>query len=214
MTSYRSDVAFTPAVKAEQKRYGSRDGYAKMQEKRDWPDAITDDLADFIAARDSFYLATASADGQPYIQHRGGKPGFLKVLDPHRLAFADFAGNRQYITLGNLSENARAHIFLMDYAARRRVKIWGSAGVVGNDPALLERLTDHDYGAAPERAIVFSVTAWDVNCPRHITRRFSEAEVGPTMQALQQRIGDLERALAAHDPSHELLTAERTRGRA
>ena len=129
MTHSTSDIAFTPAVKRVQDRKGSRKGYAKMEEKGGWRDTITEDLARFIDRRDSFYLGTASADGQPYIQHRGGKPGFLKVLDEKTLAFADFRGNRQYITSGNLSENDKAYIFLMDYPSRSRVKIWGRARV-------------------------------------------------------------------------------------
>lgn len=134
MSAPASDVAFTPAVKAEQTRRGSRHGYARMEEKGGWSATITPDLAAFIAARDSFYLSTASADGQPYTQHRGGPPGFVKVLDERTLAFADFRGNRQYITAGNLSENPRAFIFLMDYPNRSRVKMWGRAKVVENAP--------------------------------------------------------------------------------
>ncbi len=130
MTQPVSDVAFTPAVKVEQERHGSRAGYAKMEQKGGWRDRVTPDLAAFIAERDSFYLTTASAEGQPYTQHRGGRPGFLKVLDERTLAFADFRGNRQYITAGNLSENVQAFIFLMDYANRRRIKIWGRARIV------------------------------------------------------------------------------------
>lgn len=172
-----SDVAFSPAVKAVQERKGSRKGYAQMEEKGGWSDRVTPELAAFIAARDSFYLSTASADGQPYVQHRGGKPGFLNVLDDRTLAFADFRGNRQYITAGNLSENAKAFIFLMDYANRRRIKIWGRARVVDDDPALLARLRDTDYHGKPEQAIVFTIEAWDVNCPQHITPRYSEHEL-------------------------------------
>ena len=172
-----SDVAFTPAVKAMQERKGSRTGYARMEEKGGWSDRVTPDLAGFIAARDSLYIATASADGQPYMQHRGGKPGFLKVLDEKTLAFADFRGNRQYISSGNLSENPKAFIFLMDYANRRRIKIWGSARVVDDDPELLARISDHDYPGKPEQAIVFTLEAWDVNCPQHITPRYSEREI-------------------------------------
>ncbi|MEQ9444516.1 MAG: pyridoxamine 5'-phosphate oxidase family protein, partial [Rhodospirillaceae bacterium] len=142
MTRIVSDIAFTPTVKNIQTRKGSRDSYAKMEQKGGWQDAITDDLAQFIGARDSLYLGTASAEGQPYIQHRGGKPGFLKVLDEHTLAFADFKGNRQYISTGNLEDNDKAYIFLMDYPNRRRIKIWGTAQVVEDDPALTERLTD------------------------------------------------------------------------
>ncbi len=196
MTSHTSDVAFSPAVKAAQSRLGSRGGYARMEEKGGWRDTITDELAQFIAERDSFYIATASADGQPYIQHRGGPTGFLKVLDDRTLGFADFAGNRQYISLGNLSENDRAQLFLMDYAGRRRIKIWGRARVVEDDPALVERLIDPGYKARPERAFVFEVEAWDVNCPQHITPRYTEAEIAPAIERLQQRIAALEAELA------------------
>jgi predicted pyridoxine 5'-phosphate oxidase superfamily flavin-nucleotide-binding protein len=186
-----SDIAFTPAVKAIQERKGSRRGYARMEQKGGWSDTISDELAQFIGERDSFYLGTASADGQPYIQHRGGSPGFLKVVDERTLAFADFRGNRQYITAGNLGENAKASIFLMDYANRRRIKIWGRARV-SDDPELMARLTDADYGGVPEQAIVFEVTAWDVNCPQHITPRYTEAEVARIIAPLERRIAELE----------------------
>ena len=192
-----SDIAFTPAVKAVQERKGSRKGYAKMEAKGGWQNAITDDLAAFIAERDSFYLGTASADGQPYIQHRGGPKGFLKVVDDTTLAFADFKGNRQYITAGNLSENGKAYIFLMDYANRRRIKIWGRARVVVDDPELLERLADAGYKAVPEQAVVFEIEAWDVNCPQHITRRYTEREMASLVGPLQARIGELEAQVAA-----------------
>ncbi len=192
-----SDIAFTPAVKAVQERKGSRTGYARMEAKGGWQGAVTDDLAAFIAGRDSFYLGTASADGQPYIQHRGGPKGFLKVVDAKTLAFADFTGNRQYITAGNLSENDKAYIFLMDYANRRRIKIWGRARVVVDDPELLERLADGGYEAVPEQAVVFEVEAWDVNCPQHITRRYTEREVASLVGPLQARIGELEAQVAA-----------------
>ncbi|MCH7649560.1 MAG: pyridoxamine 5'-phosphate oxidase family protein [Nitrospinae bacterium] len=194
MFEYTSDVAFTDAVKAIQESKGSRRGYSKMEEKGGWQDTVTDDLARFIGERDSFYLGTASADGQPYIQHRGGKPGFLKVLDGKTLAFADFRGNRQYISSGNLSENDKAYIFLMDYPNRRRIKIWGHAKVV-DDPELLARLADADYDAVPEQAIVFEITAWDVNCPQHITPRYTEAEVGEIVAPLKRRIEELESRL-------------------
>ena len=196
---YTSDAAFTDAVKAIQERKGSRKGYAKMEQKGGWQDTVTEDLARFIAERESFYLGTASADGQPYIQHRGGKPGFLKVLDEKTLAFADFRGNRQYITAGNLSENDKAYIFLMDYPNRRRIKIWGHAKVV-DDPELMERLSDADYGAVPEQAVVFEVTAWDVNCPQHITPRYTEAEVGEIVAPLKRRIEELESRLNGDGP--------------
>ena len=196
MSGYTSDVAFSPAVKAWQEKMGSRPGYARMEQKGGWKDGVTPDLAAFLAERDSFYLATASAEGQPYIQHRGGAKGFLKVLDEHTLAFADFAGNRQYISAGNLSENDRAQIFLMDYANRQRIKIWGRARVVEDDPALLERLADPAYKGRPERAIVFEVAAWDVNCPQHITRRYTEAEVATALEKLTARIAELEDQVA------------------
>jgi predicted pyridoxine 5'-phosphate oxidase superfamily flavin-nucleotide-binding protein len=192
-----SDIAFTPAVKVAQTRNGSRAGYARMEDKRGWADSITADLAGFIETRDSFYLGTASADGQPYIQHRGGPPGFLKVIDEHTLAFADFGGNRQFISAGNLSENDKAYIFLMDYPNRRRIKIWGRARVVEDDPALTERLAERAYNGRPERAIVFDIAAWDVNCPQHITRRFDEDEVAALLAPLQDRIAELETELAS-----------------
>ena len=173
---HRSDIAFSPAVKAAQRARGSRAGYEKASARRDWPAEITDELAAFIAARDSFYLGTASAAGQPYVQHRGGPRGFLHVLDERRLAFADYAGNRQYISLGNLSENPRAFLFLMDYPNRRRVKLWGRAEFVEGDPALLARLADPEYSATPERVLVFHVEAWDINCRQHITPRYTVDE--------------------------------------
>lgn len=195
MTQHVSDVAFTPAVKAEQERHGSRAGYAKMEQKGGWHDRVTPDLAAFIAERDSFYLATASAEGRPYSQHRGGMPGFLKVLDERTLAFADFRGNRQYITAGNLAENPLAFIFLMDYANRRRIKIWGRARIVEDDADLLDTLIDPDGAGRPEHAVVFDIEAWDVNCPQHITRRYSDAERGAEMARLRARIADLEAQL-------------------
>ena len=191
-----SDVAFSPAVKALQERHGSRAGYARMEQKGGWKREISPDLAAFLAERDSFYLGTASAEGQPYIQHRGGPKGFLKVLDAGRLAFADFGGNRQYITAGNLSENDRAHVFLMDYPNRQRIKIWGRARVVEDDPELMERLLTPGYKARPERAILFEVEAWDANCPQHITPRYSEDEIAPALAKLQARIAELEAEVA------------------
>lgn len=162
------DLAFSPAVKDVQTRRGSRKGYARMEEKGSANSTIDDNLAEFVAGMRSFYLATASADGQPYIQHRGGPPGFLRVLDKNTLAFADFTGNRQYISTGNLAENPRAMIFLMDYRTRNRVKIWGRARVVEDDPELLESLLPKGYQARGEAAILFTVEAWDTNCPQHI----------------------------------------------
>lgn len=192
-----SDVAFTPAVKEQQARLGSRNAYARMEQKRGWSATISDDLAEFIATRNSFYLGTASAEGQPYIQHRGGPAGFLKVLDDRTLAFADFGGNKQYISTGNLSENGRAFIFLMDYANRRRIKIWGRARYVEDDASLVERLADPGYGAKVERAIIFEVTAWDVNCPQHIPGLLPVEEISQVVERLQDRITELEAELAA-----------------
>lgn len=192
MSTTISDIAFTPAVKALQSRHGSRDAYAKMETKGGWTDLVTDKLAKFLSQRDSFYFATASADGQPYIQHRGGKTGFLKVLDDHTLAFPDYSGNRQYISTGNLSENHKAYIFVMDYANRYRIKIWGTARVVENDADLFARVTDPDDDQVPERVIVFTVKAWDRNCPAYITPRYDENQIAETIAPLQARIDQLE----------------------
>jgi predicted pyridoxine 5'-phosphate oxidase superfamily flavin-nucleotide-binding protein len=187
-----TDVAFTDSVKEIQTRKGSRASYAKLEQRGGWEDRVTPELAAFLAERDSFYLATANAQGQPYVQHRGGPRGFLRVLDEHALAFADFRGNRQYISQGNLAENERAFLFLMDYAHRRRIKIWGRARVVEDDPALLERLADPAYEGKPEQAIVFRIEAWDVNCPQHIPQRFDAEQVTSAVAALQARIDALE----------------------
>ena len=191
-----SDVAFTPAVKAVQERRGSRASFARMEEKGGWRTDITAELADFLGVTRSFYLATASAEGQPYIQHRGGPPGFLRVLDRHTLGFADFTGNRQYITTGNLAENPRATIFVMDYAQRRRLKLWGKALLVEEDAALLARLWPQGYAARPEQAILFHVEAWDSNCPQHIPQLFPAADVGQTILQFQARIRELEDEVA------------------
>ena len=191
-----TDVAFTPAVKALQSRRGSRAAYARLDERGGWPATITEELAAFIAARDSFYLATASAAGQPYVQHRGGPRGFLRVLDERTLGFADFRGNRQYITAGNLAENGRAFIFLMDYENRQRIKLWGRARVVDDDMPLLARLAPAGYRAKPEQAILFAIEAWDANCPQHIPHLVAADEVARTVAALQARIAALEVELA------------------
>jgi predicted pyridoxine 5'-phosphate oxidase superfamily flavin-nucleotide-binding protein len=186
------DVLFSDAVKAEQARLGSR----PMFEGRDWKTEITDDLRQFLGVIDTFFFATASADGRPYIQHRGGPPGFLKTIGTHTLAFADFAGNRQYITLGHLKENDRAHIFILHFATQQRVKLWGRARVIENDPELMERLVDPAYKARPQRAIVFTLEAWDVNCTQHIVPRYSEAEIAPGVHKLVARIQELEEEVA------------------
>ena len=195
--SYSSDVAFTPTVKAIQTRKGSRDAYAKQEARGGWRTEIDENLAAFLADTNSFYLATATADGQPYIQHRGGPQGFVKILDKNTIAFADYAGNRQYITQGNLSENPRAYIFVMDYAHRRRVKIWGEARVVEDDPALTQSLMPKGYRARPEQVIVFKITAWDTNCPQHIPQKFDAADVAAALAARDERIAGLEAELAA-----------------
>jgi len=193
---YSSDVAFTPAVKAIQARKGSREAYAHVEENGGWRTEIDDKLAAFLANTDSFFLATASADGQPYIQHRGGPKGFIKILDKTTIAFADYAGNRQYITQGNLSENPRAHIFIMDYAHRRRVKIWGEARVVDDDPALLDSLMPIGYRARPEQVVIFKIAAWDTNCPQHIPQKFDAADVAAALAQRDARISELEAELA------------------
>ena len=186
------DVMFSPAVKAEQARLGSREAF----EDRDWQTEITDDLRQFLAAIDTFFFATASADGRPYVQHRGGPAGFLKPIGSHMLAFADFAGNRQYITLGHLKENDRAHIFIPHFATQQRLKLWGRARVVEDDAELMERLVDRSYKAKPQRAIAFRIEAWDINCRQHIVARYSEAEIAPAVNQLTQRIKELEEEVA------------------
>jgi len=191
-----SDVAFTPAVKAIQARKGSRHGYARMEQNGGWETEVTPELADFIAAQTSFYLATVNADGQPYIQHRGGPAGFLRVLDAHTLAFADYAGNKQYISQGNLSENPKAHIFLMDYENRQRVKVWGTAKVVEGDAALVARLMPEGYAAKPEQVMLFTITAWDANCPQHIPVKLDAAKVKTAIAARDQKIQALEAEIA------------------
>lgn len=186
-----SDIAFSPVVKQMQERFGSRGSYAGMEERGAFRNAVTDDLVEFIAQRDSFYLGTASADGQPYIQHRGGPKGFLKMLDRETLAFADYSGNKQYITAGTLQENKKAYIFLMDYPNRRRVKLWGEAQVVEDDLELLESLHDSSYKAKLERAIVFHVKMIDINCPQHIKPRYTEEEMGSVIDDLKEQIDQL-----------------------
>ena len=181
-----------------QERLGSRTGYASMEQRGGWNDVITPDLAAFISERDTFFIATVSANGQPYMQHRGGPPGFLKVLDEYTLGFADFSGNRQYISVGNLDDNPKAFIFLMDYANSRRIKLWGTARVVEDDLDLLERLQDPDYPGRVERAILFSIEAWDVNCPQHIHKRFPQAVVAPIIEKLQGQVRELQAKLAEY----------------
>jgi uncharacterized protein len=186
-----SSRVFTAAAQQAQAERGS----AKTYERRmadGFPNRVTPELAKFIAEQDTAFLATATADGAPYLQHRGGPKGFIKVIDDKMLGFADYRGNRQYITLANLSENDRAFLFLLDPARRQRIKLWGRAHAVENDPALLQRLFDKGYKARPERAILFTIEAWDVNCSSHIVARFTEAELEGAFATVQAKIAELE----------------------
>ncbi len=177
MREYTSDIAFSETVKKIQKEKESRSGYANMEQRGSWESTVTEFLASFLSQRDSFYMATVNAEGQPYIQHRGGAKGFLKVLDNKTLGFADFSGNRQYISYGNLQDNNKICIFLMDYPNRTRIKLWGTSEVTETDEALIEKLADSEYKANIERAFLIHVEAWDRNCPQHITPRYSEEEL-------------------------------------
>jgi predicted pyridoxine 5'-phosphate oxidase superfamily flavin-nucleotide-binding protein len=190
---YASDIAFTGTVKALQARKGSRRAYARMEEQGSWETTITSELAAFIAAQTSVFLATANAEGQPYIQHRGGPPGFLRVVDDRTIAFVDFTGNRQFITSGNLLDNPKAYLFLIDYPRRRRIKIWGTARVIENDSDLTARLMPADYTAKPEQVMLFTVSAWDANCPQHIPQRFEATDVEAALAERDRRIEDLEK---------------------
>lgn len=196
MNAFTSDVAFTPTVKAIQARKGSRESYARVEQRDGWRATITPDLAAFIEAQTSVFLATANGEGQPYIQHRGGPAGFLNVLDEHTIGFADFSGNRQFITQGNLEDNAQAFLFLIDYMLRQRIKIWGRARVVEGDPALTASLMPANYKARSEQAILFTVAAWDANCPQHIPQRFEAADVAAALAERDRRIERLEHELA------------------
>lgn len=196
-----SDIAFTPSVKALQAARGSRQIYARIEQHGGFRTAITPDLADFLTGIDTAYLATATADGQPYAQHRGGPKGFIRVLDEQVLGFADYTGNRQYLTSGNLAENDKAFLFLMDYANRRRIKLWGRARVVRDDADLMDRLMPEGYPARPEQAILFTVAAWDINCPQHIPRKLEADAVARALAQFEERIAALEAqnaALRAH----------------
>lgn len=213
---YASDIAFTPTVKAVQQRKGSRASYERMEAGRGWSTTITPDLADFIAAQTSVFFGTASADGQPYIQHRGGPPGFLRVLDERTVAFADYRGNRQYISQGNLADNPKAFLFLIDYAHRQRIKIWGAARVVEDDAQLVQSLMPEGYKARPEQAFVLTVSAWDANCPQHIPQRFEAADVAAALEErdrrieeLTKRLNDLEAAGRAGGPENRSATRRR-----
>ena len=196
MHEYPSDIAFTPAVKAIQSEKGSRTSYAKMEERGSWQTTVTPELEAFFADLDMLYLGTANAQGQPYIQYRGGAPGFLKAIDQKTLGFADFGGNQQFISVGNLSENPKAFIFLMDYVHSRRIKLWGKARVVEGDAQLENNLRDPEYPGKVQRIILFEIEAWDINCPQHIHKRFPQREVASVVEQFQERVQELEAQLA------------------
>ena len=202
MSTPSSDIAFTPRIKSIQAERGSRTNYARMEERGGFRTELTEDLAQFLAGIDTAFLATANEAGQPYAQHRGGPKGFIRIIGPKTLAFADFKGNRQYITTGNLAENDRAFLFLMDYAHRRRVKLWGRARVVADDDALVERLMPEGYEARPEQVILFEVEAWDINCPQHIPQKIDGQDVARVLGELQARIAALEQENAALRARH------------
>ena len=195
-----ASIVFTPAVQKAQAERGSARAYAARVEEG-FPNTVTPELAKFIAEQDTVFLGTASADGAPYIQHRAGPKGFIKVIDERTLGFADYRGNRQYITLANLSENDRAYLFLLDPARKQRIKIWGRARVIENDVALVEKLFDAGYKAKPERAILFTIEAWDVNCSQHIVTRYTEAQ-------LEAGFADVRRHIAALEAENATLRAQ------
>jgi predicted pyridoxine 5'-phosphate oxidase superfamily flavin-nucleotide-binding protein len=186
-----SSRVFTPAAQRAQAERGSARAYAGRVAEG-FPDKITPELASFIAEQDTAFLATATADGAPYLQHRGGPKGFIKVIDERTLGFADYRGNRQYITLANLSENDRAFLFLLDPARKQRIKLWGRARVVEDDAALVEKLFDKGYKARPERAILFTIEAWDVNCSSHIVARFTEDDIEAAFAAVKEKVAALQ----------------------
>lgn len=197
MTHSFAAIAFSPRVRALQEERGSRSAYARLDQGPPDHDRLGPAEIAFLGARDSFYMATVSETGWPYVQHRGGPPGFLRVLDERTLGFADFGGNRQYVSVGNLLGNDRVALFFMDYADRRRLKLLGRARIVGPDePAVLERLELPDYPARVERGLLVRVAAFDWNCSQHIAPRFTEAEVGAAAAPLRARIAELEAELA------------------
>ncbi len=193
---YTSDIAFTPAVKAFQEANNSRKIYERVEQFGGWQSKVTPDLQQFLSTTNSFYFGTSNSLGQPYIQHRGGPKGFLKAIDDKCLAFADFSGNKQYISIGNLSENDKVFIFLMNYRNQTRIKIWGTAKVIHNDPELITSLSDESYRAKPERAILFKIEAWDVNCRQHITQLYTKEDIELVTQPLKNKIKELEEKLS------------------
>lgn len=191
MGQNNADRVFTPVARQAQAERGSANAYERRIAEG-FPDRITPELAKFIGEQDTVFLATATKDGAPYVQHRGGPKGFIKIIDDRTLGFADYRGNRQYITLANLSENDRAFLFLLDPARRQRIKLWGRARIVENDPELVQRLFDGRYKARPERALLFTIEAWDVNCSSHIVARFTEAEIEEAFEAVKAKMIELE----------------------
>jgi len=202
MSAHYQSLLFSPAARAEQEAFGSRRAYARVDDAANQPDPLTQAEAGFITARDSFYMATVGEGGWPYVQHRGGPAGFVKVLAPDRLAFADFRGNRQYISVGNLASDPRVSLFFMDYVNRTRLKVLGRMQPVdlADDPVLAETLTDDDYGAVIERGMVIEIEAFDWNCPQHITPRYTLDDLSPTLDGLKRRIAELEQALSSSAP--------------
>ena len=205
-----SDIAFTPAVKAAQASRGSRAAYARMEARGGFRTGVTPELVAFLALVDTAFLGTASAAGQPYVQHRGGPKGFIRKVDATTVGFIDFAGNRQYVSTGNLSENPRAFLFLMDYATRRRMKLWGTAALVDAADPRAAGLQPDGYDAEPEQALLFTISAWDVNCPQHIPQKVDAQEVAATIRGLQEKLerceldnGALRRQLADRQPGRE-----------
>jgi predicted pyridoxine 5'-phosphate oxidase superfamily flavin-nucleotide-binding protein len=193
-----AEIAFTEAVKSVQEAQGSRAAYARMEEGEASHHVLGEPEASFIAARDSFYMATVSETGWPYVQHRGGPIGFLRTLDERTLGFADFRGNRQYVSVGNLTTDDRVSLFFMDYPNQRRLKVLGHAQVVGlDDKATLERLALPDYKARVERGVLITIDGFDWNCPQHITPRFTTSEIARAVEPLHRRIAELEAELAA-----------------
>jgi predicted pyridoxine 5'-phosphate oxidase superfamily flavin-nucleotide-binding protein len=209
MKNPSSDIAFTASVKALQTQRRSRDAYARMEARGGFATVVDEDLRQFLARVDTAFLATANADGQPYAQHRGGPKGFIRVIDDHTIGFADFSGNRQYISTGNLAENDRAFLFVMDYAQRRRIKLWGSARVVADDVALMERFMPEGYAARPEQVILFTIAAWDSNCPKHIPQKLDAADVAAAMARLQERIAALEEENAIQRGAEKAIPGSR-----
>ncbi|WP_374401615.1 pyridoxamine 5'-phosphate oxidase family protein [Niveibacterium sp.] len=201
-----ADISFTPGVKAAQARYGSRDNNRGFELAEDPRNELHEHEIEFIASRDSFYQATVSESGWPYVQHRGGPPGFLRVLDARTIGYADFRGNRQYLSVGNLNANDRVSLILMDYANRRRLKLWGRARIVheADAPALLAQLGVPGYRAQVERGVLIHIEAIEWNCPQHITPRFTQAEVNAAVAPLLAELN----ALRTFAETHGRIAAE------